>query len=495
MIELKETTKRPFDYYISQGGKVYKVDEKQDLLAQVDKALQYITCDDYQKYIKYLEANNEQKALEELAPKDNSIVAFSQYLYEFLDSYLIESETYKRKVTFTYIYTMQRPEISKVSAITSLIAVILDIAYQIMRCIKNIQGDIIGKLMSVRTNTNNPRKINTDDDFQKITDKYTYSREYGAYTMQYKDGKNTKIAYTNMKPGTKLVLTMLTGELARILPNEVFNGSKKNDFMKYATVIFTTDKYMDYTHRTDRKNANSLLNDYLQNLYDSKIFTQTGTETYTDENGKKKRRPLGLQGRWIESFDNAKKRQGIYAVTFTYNFMRWICSRKAFIHDFNTTAYALTDKQTVEVSLFFKLWHNYMSRQGEKGDNVITVEKLLYLDGLPFMDDVLANKKDGHLTAKFRKPIEKALNTLQDIAFLTSWHYVDKSGNVITDTNVDFSTWQKWSVVYNILLPPQNKYIEQHRQSKARRLKQAEYRQFLKEKKIQKCLAEKDNGL
>jgi hypothetical protein len=167
--------------------------------------------------------------------------------------------------------------------------------------------------------------------------------------------------------------------------------------------------------------------------------------------------------RWISG---AKCENGIAEVTFANKTMKYFCSKKVKEHDFNMVLLTVDDKQVVTFQLGYKLWLQYMMRQGEDGDNRLTIKGLLdTITELPRVEHIMRSRQDKH-TARIRERFETALDNLVNIGYLKSWRYTKAKGEPITDEekdNATFSEWQEWLLSYELRLPAQGKYIEAKR--------------------------------
>ena len=444
----------------------FSFDYGKPLLPQIKKALKDVARKDYFEYVQYLrEGANIKKLTKALtkAPKGRNSKAnsqehnnFMQYLYLLLcdcgvvNKYLTEGE--QEGTREIYIngqvagYGLSPAEresrlfgrIEKSKLLWDVISArALIMAGEVTE--KMLQGVVINDLAIINSKGNKTTQYSISKD--KNVTEYIFTNGLKIYV----DGE--------LDIFTCKVLLIALSKLYKNVPNNILTSKKTlDDFIKYSTVSITSEEYMEITQKKNIDKARQALYKGAKTLFESVI-----------DSNKKKALPDFNSERWISG---AKCENGIAEVTFANKTMKYFCSKKVKEHDFNMVLLTVDDKQVVTFQLGYKLWLQYMMRQGEDGDNRLTIKGLLdTITELPRVEHIMRSRQDKH-TARIRERFETALDNLVNIGYLKSWRYTKAKGEPITDEekdNATFSEWQEWLLSYELRLPAQGKYIEAKR--------------------------------
>ena len=437
------------------------------LLPQLEKALQEITKEDYFSYTAYLREGNIKHPLQELEGRALTMQdRYKQYMYlllsdsKVLGDYLREGEEEStRPLTDTEQKALTISRMAKSGrlweVITAQARILAGELYE-----KTIQNEILYDIDEITGKHRENRRYKEGQIDDTIT---SYDFNSGV-TLYYDKSGIEKIdkKINELSMNTSKVLRILLTKTINKVPSKTFEGGTLKDFIDYTKVEISVDDYINYARKKDRKNAKKMLESGLNDLYNISI----------DQEGRFSKH------RWISSLDDSRKRNGLYTVCFSPDMMGYICSPRTKIHDFNMVLLSLNENKKLAYQLGKKLWYQYMIMQGENGSTRLNIKKLInILTELPTPESIMANKKDGHLTAKIKEPFERALDDLVAIGYLNKWDYVKAKGEVIPAQEKDeatFDDWLTWYIEFDLHLPPQGKYIEAKNKAKERRKKKSE---------------------
>lgn len=475
-----EKRKREF-----KEAKLFVSDLSKPLLPQIEKALKDVTRKDYHNYIAYLEKQEDTSLLQALTGQARKGETqehsnMMQYLHlllcdsKMLQNYLREGESQRTH----RVWPAEREEnmFQRMEKIKNLYDVMSERA-QVMagECIDVImQGPILNNLAMGWSNKRETKSYKT----QKLEGKY--------YNHTYPDGSQF-LAIDELDVLSRKALIICMAKVYKNLPDEVFTGQKKldvggltvNQAESYATAEITTEEYMKLTQKKDAQKASKALSDGITSLAKPKIT----------KNNRGKDLNFHLEN--FVSVADYKNHKA--TITLTNRMLRYICSNNVRRHQFNMVLLTLDDKQAVASQMGFKLWLNYMMKQGETADNILSVGLLIdTLTELPRVNEVnkgkadRSNKWDKHLTLRIREPFEKALALLVDIGYLKSWRYTLAKGKEIPLERLrerDFNDWLTYNLEYVLNLPPQDAFIEKKRKYLAERQAKIESDKAKRQKK------------
>ena len=431
----------------------FSFDYGKPLLPQIKKALKDVARKDYFEYVQYLrEGANIKKLTKALtkAPKGRNGKAnsqqhnnFMQYLYLLLcDSGVVNAYLSEDEAKGVYILSPTEKEAQMFGRIekSKILWDVISARALIMAgeaTGKMLQGVVINDLATINSKGNK-------------TTQYSVSKEEDIIEYTFNNGLTISVA-GELDIYTCKVLLFAVNKLYKNVPNDILTGKKTlDDFIKYSRVKITTEEYMEITQKKNADKARQALYKGAKKLFESLI----GSE-------KKNIQPNFNGERWV---NGVKCEKGYVQITFTNNMMKYFCSKQVKEHDFNMVLLTVDDKQVVTFQLGYKLWLQYMMRQGEDGDNRLAIKGLLdTITELPRVENVKSNR---HYTLQIREPFEKGLDNLVEIGYLKSWQYTKAKGEPITDEekdNATFSEWQEWLLSYELRLPAQGKYIEAKR--------------------------------
>lgn len=459
-----EAEKRKREY---KEAKLFESDLSKPLLPQIEKALKDVTRKDYYNYIEYLKNCKESRILQTLtgragkgeSQEHSNIMKYLHYLLydsKMLEYYLKEGEPAR----VCRIRPDEREEnlFQRMEKVKNLHDVMAERA-QVMagECIvTTMQGPILNDLAM----SWNPKKRETKSYKTEKLDSKTFERTFP-------DGTQIR-AMNELSVYSLKALIICLAKVYKNLPDDIFTGKEKldvgeltvNEAERYATVEITTDEYMKITQKKDVKKASKALNDGVISLAEPKIT--------------KKNRGKDLNFH-LENFVTVAEYENHKAtITLTNRMLKYICSNNVRRHQFNMVLLSLDEKQTLASQMGFKLWLNYMMKQGENADNVLSIALLIdTLTELPRLEEVKSKEKnDRRVKVRIREPFEKALALLVDIGYLTSWRYTLPKGKDIPKEklrNIDFNDWLTWNLEYVLNLPPQDTFIEKKRKYLAER--------------------------
>lgn len=411
-----------------------------DILEHARRAAKYITRKDYDKFRKSLEGVKTSYNYE------NTELGFMLYLHT-----IMVEIGYAHLLVLAYDIT--HPNIDQMILLqdySKLSGQLLGICSQYAKILypsggeygKTLQGVMINELtrMGRRTGVNEPQK-----------------RDALFYT-----GENVSLAFMNsskyggvaMTTPMQKVLSMYHEELCKKLPADLTELGKVtlDELGKYSKIRITLDKYMELTKTKDKKTARKAIETASDRLFEISFITtvKRGKET------------VRYEGRLFQS-RMTKQRGGIYEMEFSNNFLRYCSTTTPAV--FHPAMYQIDgNKFRYGWSIIQKLRMYYEINRGREQAARLSVAKLLEaVPDIPTYEEVMSSTRD--VTRRIIDPIEKTLDEWQRLSVLKSWEYSNAKGRPLTreqTESMDYDTWSSLYITFELNLPPQDQYIEQH---------------------------------
>lgn len=286
-------------------------------------------------------------------------------------------------------------------------------------------------------------------------------------------GENVQLAFFRsdrfkgvaMTTPMQKVLSMYHEELCKVLPNDLTELGKVtlDELGKYTKIRITLDKYMELTKVKDKKEARKAIKEACDRLFDIAFIV-------TVKQGKEKKT---YKGRLFQS-QMIAYRGGIYEMEFSNDFLRYCATTTpaAFHHGM----YAINgNNYRYAWSIGEKLRQHYEINRGKPNANRLSVRKLLEaVPDIPTYEEIMqTNRRVGE---RIITPVERDLDELQRLGVVKSWEYSNTKGIPLTKEqidNMDYGTWSQLYITFDLNLPPQDHYIEQHKRRIAAAKKRA----------------------
>jgi hypothetical protein len=412
----------------------------EDIYQTTEKALSYVTRKDFAKFRKSVEG------LKTSLQYTDDVNGFTNYLFTLIH----ESGLYH---LLYYLYKVQEPNATieeTVRAHTTFSIKMFDGQKQLADRIyaedreygKTLQGVMLNELARMGRRTG--------ADGLKMQDALIFDGEKNVLTFM----SSSKYGGVAMTIPMQKVLSMYHEELCKVLPADLSELGKVslNDLGKYSKIRITLDKYMELTKTKDKKTARKTIEEACDRLYEISFATtvKQGKETQT------------YKGRLFQS-QLTKQRGGIYEMEFSNNFLRYCATTTPAA--FHKGMYQINGKTNPYAwSIGEKLRWYYEINRGRGQSARLSVAKLLEaVPDIPTYDEVMQTNR--HVTERIISPVERDLDELQKLGVLKSWEYSNAKGLPLTREQVesmDYDTWSKLYIAFELNLPPQEQYIEQH---------------------------------
>lgn len=411
-----------------------------DILEHARRAAKYITRKDYDKFRKSIEGVKTSYNYE------NTELGFMLYLHT-----IMVEIGYAHLLVLAYDIT--HPNIDQMILLqdySKLSGHLLGICSQYAKILypsggeygKTLQGVMINELtrMGRRTGVNEPQR-----------------RDALFYT-----GENVSLAFMNsskyggvaMTTPMQKVFSMYQEGLCKKLPADLskLGTITLKDLGNYSKIRITLDKYMELTKTKDKKTARKTIEEACDRLFDISFIT-------TVKRGKE---IVRYEGRLFQS-RMTKQRGGIYEMEFSNDYLRYCAT--ATPAAFHIGMYQLNGKTNpYSWSIGEKLRWYYEINRGREQAARLSVSKLLEaVTDIPTYEEVMQTNR--RVTERIISPVERDLDELQAKGVLKSWEYSNAKGLPLTREQVesmDYDTWSKLYIAFELNLSPQDLYIEQH---------------------------------
>lgn len=266
--------------------------------------------------------------------------------------------------------------------------------------------------------------------------------------------KSSEFGGVAMTTPMQKVLSMYHEELCKVLPADLTELGKVtlDELGKYSRCRITLDNYMKLTQTKDKKTARKTIETACDRLYEISFVT-------TVKQGKDIKT---YKGRLFQS-QLTKQRGGIYEMEFSNDFLRYCATTTPAV--FHPAMYLIDgNKYRYGWSIIQKLRMYYEINRGREQAARLSVSKLLEaVPDIPTYEEVMQG--DKHTDRRIISPVEKTLDEWQRLGVLKSWEYSNAKGLPLTGKqteNMDYDTWSKLYIAFELNLPPQDQYIEQH---------------------------------
>lgn len=298
----------------------------------------------------------------------------------------------------------------------------------------------------------------------------TRCKKQDAYILQK---ENAKIAFMKtdkfggvaMTTPMQKVLSMYQEELCKVIPSNPKELGKItfDELGKYSKCRITLDGYMKLTRTKDKKTARKTIETACARLFEIYFSTTVNQgreyETY--------------KGRLFQS-QFTKHYGGIYEMEFSNDYLKY-CSTTTpaafhpgmYLIDGNKYRYAWSIGEKLR-------WYFEINRGREQAARLGVKRLLEEVPDIPTYEEVMSSTRD--VTRRIIEPVERDLDELQRLGVLKSWEYTNAKGVPLTKKQVesmDYETWSQLYITFDLDLPSQNRYIEQHQKKVAAAKKRA----------------------
>lgn len=315
---------------------------------------------------------------------------------------------------------------------------------------KTLQGVMLNELSKIGRRT---RHINQD----------AYILKKGDVRIAFM--KTNKFGGVALTTPMQKVLSMYHEELCRVIPSNPKELGKItfDELGKYSKCRITLDGYMKLTRTKDKKTARKTIEtacDRLFEIYFSTTVNQ-GKEVKT------------YKGRLFQS-QLTKHHGGIYEMEFSNDFLKYCATTTPaafhpgmYLIDGNKYRYAWSIGEKLR-------WYFEINRGREQAARLSVKSLLEEVPDIPTYEEVMqTNRRVGE---RIITPVERDLDELQRLGVLKSWEYTNAKGVPLTKKQVesmDYETWSQLYITFDLDLPSQERYIEQHQKKVAAAKKRA----------------------